>query len=399
MVDYGGRPLAWGRGGTGERSVRALYGHLLGAVRGRADDPGRLGEATWVMAADEEGFDAAVRRLVPGHAAPEIVIATSGSTDGRGHLVGLGLDALLASAAATLGRLGGPGRWVTSLPVHGVAGFQVVLRSALAGLEPRVYAPASGFDEDLLAAALAGTEGERRYLSLVPTQLHAALTSGTRLLAAFDAVLVGGAALSPDLAARAAAAGVRVVTTYGSTETSGGCVYDGVPLAGVGVRVVEGRVRLAGPTLADAYLDLPPDAAGQPFVTDAGRRWLITPDIGRLVEGRLVVEGRADDVLISGGANVSPLVVEAALAGLGGEWLVVGVPDARWGHLVTAVTTDPDVDLAAVRAAADVLRPAERPRALVRLARLPLRPTGKPDRREAAALAAALLARGAGERR
>ena len=395
----GGRPLVWGRGGTGEPEVRALYGHLVAELRARdLTEPEQPGSPTWLMASDEAAFERARGRIAPGHAAPDIVIATSGSTDGRGHLVALSLDALIASARATLERLGGPGLWVTSLPLHGVAGFQVVLRSALAGVPPRVYAPASGFDEALLAAALADTVGRRRYLSLVPTQLHAALAAGTDLLAGFDAVLVGGAALPPDLAARAAAAGVRVVTTYGATETSGGCVYDGTPLAGVAVRLDAGRVHLAGAMLASGYLDLPPDAAGQPFVIRDGVRWLVIPDVAHYEAGRLVIDGRADDVLISGGSNVAPLVVERALSGLGGEWLVVGVPDGRWGQLVTAVTTS-DADLAAVRAATAGLRAAERPRALVHLEALPLRPTGKPDRREATALAASVLARGAGERR
>lgn len=413
---YAGRPLVWGRGGTGAAAVQGLYRHLNAVLHLGASDARPI----WVMAPDADAFAAALRRLVPGHETPDVVIATSGSSDGRGHLVGLTLAALAASASATLARLGGPGQWVTSLPVHAVAGFQVVLRSALAGVAPRVYAPASGFDESLLARALAGADPTRRYLSLVPTQLHAALAAGTDLLRRFDAVLVGGAALPPELAARAAAAEVQVVTTYGSTETSGGCVYDGVPLAGVGVRLVgesgggkveRGRIQIAGPMLAQGYLDLPPGAAAQPFVTEADteigqtipvrrfpERWLSTPDVGRFDSGRLVIEGRADEVLISGGANVSPQLVERALSALGGEWLVVGVPDPRWGQLVTAVTTCPDADLPGIRAATAGLCRAERPRAVVRVEALPLRPTGKPDRRAALRLATTLLAKGAGER-
>ena len=158
-----------------------------------------------------------------------------------------------------------------------------------------------------------------------------------------------------------------------------------------------GRVLLAGPTLALGYLDAPADA--QPFVWQGGRRWLVTPDLGILREGRLEVSGRADDVLLSGGTNVSPLVVEAALSTLGGEWLVVGLPDPHWGQRVTALTTDPDVHLDAARAATASLRPAERPRALLHLDALPLRPTGKPDRRAAAALAQRLAEEGRAETR
>lgn len=103
--------------------------------------------------------------------------------------------------------------------------------------------------------------------------------------------------------------------------------------------------------------------------------------------------------MISGGTNVAPQVVEEALATLGGEWLVVGVPDPHWGQRITAVTTHPDADLNAARAATAALRPAERPRALVRVATLPMRPTGKPDRRAAAQLAATLQALGQAETR
>lgn len=397
------RGVVWGRGGTDAPAVAALYAHISAVLRARGRSGSQASWPTWLMAADEAAFARACRRIVPdpggGRPEPDVIVATSGSTDGQGHLVGLTWDALVASGAATLERLGGPGLWVTSLPLHGIAGFQVVLRSALAQRPPRVYAPASGFDEAGLAAALADTSGQRRYLSLVPTQLHAALAAGTDLLAGFDAVLVGGAALAPDLADRATAAGVRVVTTYGSTETSGGCVYDGVPLDDVQIRLVEGQVQVAGPMLATGYLDLPPDAAGQPLVADRGQRWLVMPDAAHREEGRWVIDGRLDDVLISGGSNVSPALVERALAGLDGEWLIVGVPDPRWGQLITAVTTSAAADLAAARAATAALRPAERPQALVRVTALPRRPTGKPDRREAAALARTLLETGAGERR
>lgn len=396
----------WGVGGTGPDAIAALYAHLLDHCGARAGRAGRQA-GPWLMAPDADAYTAAVARLRVVPESVDVIIATSGSTDGRGHLVGLTMDALLASASATLNRLGGPGQWVTSLPLHGVAGFQVVLRSAVAGIPPVVYSPSSGFDAGLLERAVAALGPGRAYLSLVPTQLHAALEVGAPGLARFDAVLVGGAALAPELAARAATAGVRVVTTYGSTETAGGCVYDGLPLEGVRVRIRDdaeapsptapGRILLAGPMLADGYLDVAPDA--QPFVYEDGQRWLVTSDLGTLSEGRLRVLGRADDVVISGGTNVAPQVVEEALATLGGEWLVVGVPDPHWGQRITAVTTHPDADLNAARAATAALRPAERPRALVRVATLPMRPTGKPDRRAAAQLAATLQALGQAETR
>lgn len=378
--------LVAGPGGTSPGAVATLYTALRDAVE-RDAGPGLL------MVPSPAGFAPAVARITQPLDGVDVVISTSGSTDGRGHLVGLSLAALIASARATLERLGGPGQWLTSLPVHHVAGFQVVLRSAVAGIEPVVYSPAGGFDPALLAASVAQLRDDvPRYLSLVPTQLVRALAD-PGLLARFDAVLVGGAALAPDVAARARDAGVHVVASYGMTETAGGCVYDGVPLAGARVRLVDGRVQLAGPMLATRYVDAP----DQPFVDDDGERWLATADLGEWVEGRLRVLGRADDVIVSGGTNVAPRVVEEALARLGGTWVVVPVPDATWGQLVVAVGSAPH-SLADVRAATAHLPPAERPRAVARGEAI-LLGLGKVDRRAMAAFATRELADGRGERK
>ncbi len=396
------RQLVWVRGGTDPEAVGALYAELTA----RLERP----EPDWpvlVLAASREQFDDCVGRIAGPLDRVDVVIRTSGSTDGRGRLVGLSLDALLASARATLVRLGGPGRWLTSLPIEAVGGFQVVLRSVVAGLPPAVYT-GHGFDPDRFARAAAMLDGApRRYLSLVPTQLHRALGSAPAVLASFDAVLVGGAALAPQLAARALACGVPVVTTYGSTETAGGCVYDGVPLDGVRVRLSDdGRIHIGGPTRATRYLDAAPTEcveAGTPGSSEIGE-WLVTNDLGEWVDGRLRVLGRSDDVVISGGVNVHPVAVEAALATLGGQWLVVGVPDAEWGQLLVAVTDLPGATLDDAKRATAGLVPAARPKAVVVVDALPLRPSGKPDRRAAVAFLLAnfqfwwteTLARGSG---
>ena len=366
-------PLIPGPVGTGPDAVAALYAVLRRMVDGEAGP-------CLLMAADPS----AAARVTEPLDGVDVVIATSGSTDGRGHLVGLSLDALVASATATHERLGGPGQWLTSLPVHHVAGFQVVLRSVLAGIPPVVHRGLPA-DREL-------RDDVPRYLSLVPTQLVRALEEPGPLTH-FDAILVGGAALAPEVAARARDAGVRVITTYGMTETAGGCVYDGEPLAGVRVRLVDGRVQLAGPMLATRYVDTP----DQPFLADDGDRWLATADLGEWAGGRLRVLGRADDVIVSGGANVVPRVVEDALARLGGTWVVVPVPDVTWGQLVVAIGPA-GASLAEVRAATAHLTPAERPRAVVRAA-LVHRGPGKVDRRAMAAVAAAELAAGRGERK
>ena len=158
------------------------------------------------------------------------------------------------------------------------------------------------------AAAL--MTGDRRYVSLVPTQLHRMLDdrSATDALTTFSTVLVGGAAVPSSLRRRAAQAGVRVVATYGMSETCGGCVYDGVPLDGVGVVVGrDGRIRIGGPVLFDGY-------DGEPELTEAvmDDGWFVTQDLGRLDDdGRLQVLGRLDEVVLSGGVNVPGPAVAA----------------------------------------------------------------------------------------
>lgn len=263
---------------------------------------------------------------------PTLVVRTSGSS-GEPKDVALSRRAVTASATATLQRLGGPGQWVLALPAQYVAGLQVLVRSVRAGTRPVVLADHDGF-----AAAGAALTHPRRYTAVVPTQLHRILGSPAEraALATFDAVLVGGAAASPELLARARSAGVRLVTTYGMSETAGGCVYDGLPLDGVRVRIdAAGRVQLAGPVLFDGYV-------AQPALTADVLRdgWLRTPDLGRLDEsGRLQIFGRADDVAISGGVNVSLPAVERRLLSHPaiGDAAVVAVADAEWGMQVRAI--------------------------------------------------------------
>jgi O-succinylbenzoic acid--CoA ligase len=198
---------------------------------------------------------------------------------------------------------------------------------------------------------------------------------------------------------RARAAGVRVVTTYGASETSGGCVYDGVPLGGVRVRLEDGRILLGGPTLARGYRGGDPDGA---FVRDAdGTRWWRTADAGRWdgdVEGtgRLEVLGRIDDAVLTGGATVLPSAVEAALLRMPGvaEAVVVGVEDPQWGQRVVAalvpVAGAATPTTAEVRAhVAAALGPYAAPRQVLVLDALPLAGVGKPDRAAVARLAAA----------
>lgn len=323
-----------------------------------------------------------------------LVVRTSGST-GEPRGVMLGAAALRASAAATEARLSGPGRWLLALPAQHVAGVQVLVRSVLAGTTPVAMEPGP-FRPDGFVAATARMGAGTRYTSLVPTQLVRLLDdpAASAALATYDAVLLGGAATATAVLDEARARGVRVVTTYGMSETCGGCVYDGVPLDGVQVTVDDGLVWLAGPVLATGYLGRP-DLDAQSFVVTDGVRRLRTADVGRLDDGVLTLLGRADDVLITGGTNVAPAAVEDVVAGLPGvaEVCVVGVPDEQWGQLVVAAVvpagTPPALDVVRAAVTARLGAPAA-PRRLVVLDSLPQRGPGKHDRR---ALTAALTDR------
>lgn len=327
------------------------------------------------------------------------VLGTSGST-GQPKWVQLDSAALSSAAAAAHARLGGAGRWLLALPTHHVAGLAVLVRAALAGIAPVVFDLRGGFDPvafGALAQRLADRAG-RCYTALVPTQLARLLDTDPHPLARFDAVLLGGAAAPEKLLRRARMAGVHVVSTYGMTETAGGCVYDGWPLDGVQVRVngteaETGSVELAGPMLATGYLDAPQQTA-----VAFRDGWFRTSDLGRLDgQGRLQVLGRADDMIVTGGLNVAPAEVEAVLSGLPGvaAACVVGLPDPDWGQRVTAVVipTDPGrpPDPDALRVAARrLLTGAQVPKEIVLFDALPLRGVGKPDRSAVRTMLAAL---------
>jgi O-succinylbenzoic acid--CoA ligase len=375
---------------VGGRRQSSTTGHLTlvpapelspDAVRAALDGTAPLAVLPAGPPAAVDAARAVLRPEEPLEPGTDLVVVTSGSTStGRGVLLSAG--ALRASAAATLDRLGGPGSWLLALPVSAVGGLQVLCRSVLTGREPEVL----GTGEPL-SAAVARLPIGRRYTSLVPTQLRRYLDTEADALRAFDAVLVGGAATDAALLARARDEDVRVVTTYGMTETAGGCVYDGRPLDGVEVQVTDGGVELAGPVLAHGYR-LDPAATAEAF---AGG-WFRTRDAGRLEDGRLTVTGRLDDVVISGGVNVSPAAVEAALREHPhvADAVVVGRADPEWGHRVVAAVvpaagTTPG--LAVLRPwVAERLGPAAAPRELHLLDTVPLLHTGKPDRRAVAAL-------------
>jgi o-succinylbenzoate---CoA ligase len=315
-----------------------------------------------------------------------VVVSTSGTTGvPKGAM--LTATALTASAEATHRRLGGPGQWLLALPAYHVAGLQVLVRSVIADTKP--VAVSAGFDADELASAVASLALGRRYASLVAAQLDKALRDpvAARALAALDAVLIGGGPMPAGLAERALAAGISVVRTYGMSETAGGCVYDGLPLDGVLVRIDDGRVVLGGATLAKGYRNpSEPDPFAEPG-------WFRTDDIGAVDDsGVLRVLGRVDDAISTGGLTVLPQLVEAALAThpAVADCAVFGVADERLGQrVVAAVVVAPGhaaPTLAELRThVTSTLSPTAAPREIHLVDELPRRGIGKVDRRELAA--------------
>jgi O-succinylbenzoic acid--CoA ligase len=361
-----------------------------------------------------------------------VIVSTSGST-GSPKGVELSAAALRHSARASLDRLGArPGeRWLCCLPAAYVAGLQVLVRSLVSGTEPVL---AERADAETLAA---GSAAGCAHVSLVPTQLQRLLADAgpAAPLSGFSSVLLGGGAAPTGLLAAARAAGVPVVTTYGMTETCGGCVYDGLPLDGVRVEVREDdRIWIGGPVLFSGYRLGPGGyggagspsqegsggpggygGAGSPPVRGKGppgessggvtggvappgeiavppgegesTSWFRTGDLGRLdASGRLTVRGRADDVINTGGHKVVPGEVAAALQTCPGvrDVAVLGQPDPEWGERVIAVVVPDDpadppaLELLRLHVRERLPRYAA-PSRVVMVAAVPMLPSGKHD--------------------
>lgn len=360
------------------------------------------------------------------HDPTALVVATSGSTGNpKGSL--LPASALIASAEATQQRLS-PGsaraardnrstHWLLALPATHIAGLQVLLRAVAADTEPVVMDTEPPFTAERFTRAVERMPAGQRFTSLVPTQLHRILAdpAATTALSTFDAVLVGGASTPRALLDDAAQAGVRAVTTYGMSETCGGCVYDGLPLDRVTLAVDgpvttggeaepaaparPGRVAITGPVVARGYRDLPHHPAFPPMPGERFRTFL-TEDLALREGYRWRIVGRADDVINTGGVKIDPAVVESVLTRVTGvgEVIVTGVPDPAWGETVVAVvvaTPDGPPDFESLRRAGIYAHGAAAgPKHLVLVDELPLRGPGKPDRAAVRALAAAAVAAG-----
>jgi O-succinylbenzoic acid--CoA ligase len=231
----------------------------------------------------------------------QIVVYTTGST-GQEKAISLSKQNLLASARASNKYLGAKSGdlWSLLLPTNHIAGINVLVRSIELGQDP------------------VKVQDKADFTAIVPTQLFKALNGDTELLNHLKnckAVLVGGAATPENLIDQAKQAGIRIVTTYGSTETCGGLIYDGTPLAEVMVRInSQGLLEVKGPMV---------------YVND----WYATSDLVEIIDGRVKILGRNDDVIISGGENISLTQIEKLLQEkfAGSNFVAVGLPDEKWG--------------------------------------------------------------------
>ena len=341
-----------------------------------------LGASALIEPGDRRTLSHGTEAVLP--AGTALVVRTSGTTAAPRGVV-LSRAALRAGVEASIDRLDARSgaRWLAVLPVHHVAGLLVVLRARVAGTTPIVH---PRFDAARVAAETSAT-----HVALVPTMLHRLLEHDADVRR-FHRILLGGAATSDDLRARATAAGARLTISYGMTETAGGCVYDGRPLDGVSVAVEpDGRVLLRGDVLANGYLV---DGRVVPLTDEDG--WFRTGDVGTFADGRLVVHGRADDVIVSGGVNVSTTAVAEILHDHPrvADAAVVGVPDDEWGEVAVAlvVPSDPDAPPSLADLRDHVGAHGDRaaaPRRLRVVSALPRTAMGKIDRRALRAAAEA----------
>lgn len=298
-----------------------------------------------------------------------VIVESSGST-GTPKKIQLSKEALIYSAEKSLEVLGGPGQWLLALPLTYIAGLQVLTRSIVGDYQPVLLNTQVPFTAEAFIRGASLLEGTRRYTSLVPAQLNRlanlvdqdAFVYST--LRKFDAILVGGQKPNWNEIQKLKSMGINVITTYGMTETAGGCVYDGTPLPGVEISLEQGKIRISGPVLAEGL--------GSSYLSN---------DLGEIKDGKLEVLGRADRVLISGGLKVSLDRIENLLEGIGGveEVAAVALESEQWGERVAiAYVGSPEVEI--TQHLVEHFGVAAKPILIERLTQLPKLTSGKLDR-------------------
>lgn len=350
----------------------------------RAIDP------TWTLAQLRAHLDKAIKgegpaltlapisaKSVP--AEISLVVSTSGST-GDAKEVGLSAPALLASARATNKFFGAEAgqTWSLLLPLTHIAGINVLMRSLELGT--------SAID----ARQITGAYPYADFTAIVPTQLFRALNGDSHLLEhllSAKAVLVGGAALDSNLADQARAAGINIVESYGMTETCGGCIYDGLAIGGTSFVIDQnGLIKISSEMLATSYLN---DQAGWNSKFTNG--YFLTSDLGEISGGKLKVIGRADDVIVTGGENISLLKVEAIIRQVFPEieCSAFAIADPQWGqalHLAIAGSFKPD-SAAINEVLSTQISAAAKIKGFTYLDKLPRTALDKVNRQELAAIA------------
>jgi O-succinylbenzoic acid--CoA ligase len=308
-----------------------------------------------------------------------LIVNTSGST-GQAKEVGLSASALLESAKSANKFVGAKSgqNWSLLLPLTHIAGINVLVRSIELGTVP------------IDAREVSGKYPFADFSAVVPTQLFRALNGDNDLLEhliSAQAILVGGAALSAELREASRNAGINVIETYGMTETCGGCIYNGIPLDGTEFEIDEvGVISIASKSLATTYLNAP-----EAWNERIRNGYFVTTDIGHLEDGKLVVTGRSDDVIVTGGENVSLAEVESVVKDTfsGIDCAAFALADSQWGQsLQLAIAGDVKPEQSAINEyLTSKISRAAKVKNFIYMAELPRTSLGKVDRARLAEIA------------
>jgi O-succinylbenzoic acid--CoA ligase len=325
------------------------------------------------MALDGQGPALAFGPITHSHVAKNIavVIPTSGST-GIPKEVALTSKALFASAKAAHKYLKAKKneRWSLLLPINHIAGVNVLVRSI-------------ALQSEIIDLRGKNTNESAEYTSIVPTQLYRALNGDNDLLEhlrSAKAVLVGGSPTADDLLEEAKSKNINVITTYGMSEMSGGCIYNNKPLSGVKVKIKKHQViALSGPMQAKTYLN-----DQNAWKATTSKKWFITSDFGEYKKGKLIINGRIDDLIISGGEKISLATIEVTLNEIfpSQRFMTCASKDAEWGERLI-LASDGQIEIEKIKVVLkDKFGDHAVPKAFMPSIELPITSIGKPDRKK-----------------